>query len=272
ALLAATLAMTVPIYGGWLSGDTQRLYRYGFTLLWGVLALGATRSERTRPYLPLLLGLFGVSLGLALAYLAAHSPLSGLGGASDIPKGAAAEKVFTEVIPLSAAIALAAWLSRRSAESLGLRRGKVSQSLGLGLLVTLPLLALFAIDPSGGRDAVLSTPAVLLRSWLPWILVFSVANGFSEELWFRGLWLGGFKPVLGLPAAIHVTSLGFALMHVIVYLPDVATVAVLTPAWLFMGYAFAWIMRRTGSLWGPVLAHAVADVIFLYVAFSLGKM
>jgi membrane protease YdiL (CAAX protease family) len=61
-------------------------------------------------------------------------------------------------------------------------------------------------------------------------------------------------------------------MHVIVYLPDLSTVAVLTPAWLFMGYAYALIMRKTGSLWGPVLAHAVADVLFLFAAFSTGKM
>jgi membrane protease YdiL (CAAX protease family) len=271
-LLAVALAMTVPIYGGWLSGDSQRVFRYGFTVLWGILALGATRSERTRPYLPLLLSLFGVSLGFALAYLSAHSPLSGLGGASDTPKGAAAQKVLTEVIPISAAIFFAAWLSRRTLESLGLRRAKVRQSLGLGLLATLPLLALFAIDPSGGRDAVLATPTAVILSWLPWIVLFSLANGFMEELWFRGLWLGGFKPVLGLPAAIHATSLAFALMHVIVYLPDVATVAVLTPAWLFMGYAYALIMRKTGSLWGPVLAHAFADVIFLLAAFSAGKM
>jgi membrane protease YdiL (CAAX protease family) len=272
ALLAVALAMTVPIYGGWLSGDTQRIFRYGFTVLWGLLALGATRSGRTRPYLPLLLGLFGISLGLALAYLAAHSPLSGLGGAPGTPRGAAAEKIFTEVIPVSAAIFLSAWLSRRNLGSLGLRGGRAWQSLGLGVLTTLPLVALFAIDPSGGRDAVLRTPVAVLASWLPWILLFSTANGFMEELWFRGLWLGGFKPVLGLPAAIHVTSFAFALMHVIVYLPDVATVAVLTPAWLFMGYAYALIMRRTGSLWGPVLAHTLADVIFLLAAFSAGKM
>ena len=199
-----------------------------------------------------------------------HSPASAAPRAPQ--EGAAAEKIFTEVIPVSAAIFLSAWLSRRSLGSLGLRGGKVWQSLGLGLLATLPLLALFAIDPSGGRDAVLRTPIAVLASWLPWIVLFSVANGFMEELWFRGLWLGGFKPVLGLPAAIHVTSLAFALMHVIVYLPDVATVAVLTPAWLFMGYAYALIMRRTGSLWGPVLAHALADVLFLLAAFGAGKM
>jgi membrane protease YdiL (CAAX protease family) len=271
-LLAVALAMTVPIYGGWLSGNAHRVFRYGLTLLWAGLALGATRSERTKPYLPLLLSLFGLSLGFASAYFAGNSSLAGLGGNWSTPKGAAYDKILTEVIPVSAAIFLAAWLSRRGLESLGLRGGKVWQSLGLGLLATLPLLVLFAIDPSGGRDAVLRTPVAVLGSWLPWIVLFSVANGFMEELWFRGLWLGGFKPVLGQSAAIHVTSLAFALMHVIVYLPDVMTVAVLTPAWLFMGYAYALILRKTGSMWGPVLAHALADILFLLTAFSAGKM
>jgi membrane protease YdiL (CAAX protease family) len=39
-----------------------------------------------------------------------------------------------------------------------------------------------------------------------------------------------------------------------------------------MGYAYGLIMRKTGSLWGPVLAHATADVLFLFVSFSTGKM
>lgn len=272
AVLAIGLAMTVPIYGGWLSGDAQRAFRYGFPLLWGGLALAAARTERTKSLVPLLLSLFGVSLGFAFAYIAANSSLAGLGGPWHTPKGAAADKILTEVIPVCAAVFLAAWLSRRSLESLGLRGGKAGQSLGLGLLTTLPLVALFAIDPSGGRDAVLSTPVAVLGSWLPWIVLFSVANGFMEELWFRGLWLGGFKPVLGLPAAIHVTSLAFCAMHVIVYWGDVAAIAVLTPAWLFIGYAYGLIMRKTGSLWGPVLAHTLADVLFLLAAFSAGKM
>lgn len=272
AVLAVGLAMTVPIYGGWLSGDTQGAFRYGFPIFWSALALAAARHERAKSFVPLLLSLFGVSLGFAFAYLAASSPLAGLGGPWQSPKGAAANKILTEVIPICAAMFLAAWLSRRGLASLGLCGGEAWQSLSLGLLAALPLVGLFAIDPSGGRDAVLSTPAAVLGSWLPWILLFSVANGFMEELWFRGLWLGAFGPVVGPSAAIHVTSLAFCAMHVMVYWGDLGEIAVLAPAWLFMGYAYALIMRKTGSLWGPVLAHAFADVLFLLAAFSAGKM
>jgi CAAX protease family protein len=271
-LLAIALAMTVPIYSGWLSGDAERAYRFGLPLLWGALALAAARIERVKPFSPLLLSLFGVSLGFALAYMVGSRPVDALGLSWHTPKGAAVAKILSEVIPMCAAIFLAAALARRSLESLGVRAGRVWLSLGLGLLATIPLLALFAFDPSGGRQAVVSTPGVVLRSWLPWIVLFSIANGFMEELWFRGLWYGAFKQVLGAPAAMHVTSLAFCIMHVIVYWSDPMAIAMLTPAWLFMGYAYAVIMRKTGSLWGPVLAHAIADVLFLLIAFSTGKM
>ena len=35
ALLLVTLLMTVPIYGGWLSGNLQPAFRFGLPLLWG---------------------------------------------------------------------------------------------------------------------------------------------------------------------------------------------------------------------------------------------
>jgi membrane protease YdiL (CAAX protease family) len=272
AVLAIGLAMTVPIYGSWFSGDANRTFRVSLALLWGGLALATSKTERARPFNGIFLSLFGVSLGLALAHVVGSRPVRFFGVSVETPKGAAVDKIFAEVIPLCAAVVLAARMARRSLASLGLRGGHPWQSLGLGLLVSVPLLALFAFDPSGGRDGVLSTPAALLRSWLPWIVLFSIANGFSEELWFRGLWLGGFKDALGATAAMHVTSLAFCLMHVVVYWGDPVAILMLTLPWLFMGYAYAWIVRRTGSLWGPVLSHAIADALFLLIAFSSGKM
>jgi len=272
ALLAAALFATVPVYGGWLSGGLAAAYRFGLPLLWAALAFAAARSERLRPISILLLGLFGVSLGFALAYVVGSRPLDYLGLSWATPKGAAVGKVLSEVLPVCAAVFLAALLARLGLDSLGLRGGRVWLSLGLGLLATIPLLVLFAVDPSGGREAVLSTPAATLASWLPWIVLFSVTNGFMEELWFRGLWFAAFKPALGSSAAMHVTSVAFCIMHVIVYWRDPTAIIMLTPAWLYMGYAYALIRRKTGTLWGAVLAHAIADVMFLLIAFSTGKM
>lgn len=127
-------------------------------------------------------------------------------------------------------------MGRLSLESLGLRGGQTARSLGLGLLASAPMVLLFLIDPSGGRDAVLATPPAVFASWLPWIIIFSIANGFMEELWFRGLWLAAFKPVIGAAAALHVTSLSFWLGHVIVYWDDPTAIVMLSAVWLYMGY------------------------------------
>lgn len=272
ALLVAALVMTVPIYGHWLSGGLEPAFRYALPLLWGGLALVVASSKHPKPGPTLLLSLFGVSLGFAIAYVVGSRPIDWLGLSWATPKGAAVAKIFAEVLPVCGAIALAAVLARLRPADLGLRGGRVGVSLGLGLLATIPLLVLFAIDPSGGRDAVVATPTQTLRSWLPWILLFSAANGFMEELWFRGLWLGTFTQVIGSSAALHVTSLAFCMMHVIVYWADPIAIMMLTPAWLFMGYAYALIVQRTGSLWGPVAAHTAADVLFFLIAFSTSKL
>jgi len=269
-LLAAALVTCVPVYGHWFSGGVEDLYRFGMPLLWGGLALATTKSARLAPFRASLLGLFGVSLGLALAHIVGSRPLDMLGLSSTTPKGAAVDKIFSEVIPVCAAIFLAAFLARLGLEALGLRGGRVWLSLGLGLLATIPLLALFAVDPSGSSKAVLALPVPTLRSWFPWIVAFSIANGFMEELWFRGLWLAAFKQAVGPSAAMHVTSVAFCIMHVIVYWREPTAILMLTPVWLYMGYAYAVIVRKTGSLWGAVLAHAIADVIFMYIYFTTG--
>jgi membrane protease YdiL (CAAX protease family) len=67
---------------------------------------------------------------------------------------------------------------------------------------------------------------------------------------------------------MHVTSLAFCVSHVTVYWRDPTAVLILTPVWLYMGYAYAAIMRKTGSLWGVVLAHAIADTVYMYIAFA----
>ncbi|MFH0944600.1 MAG: hypothetical protein V2A76_05320, partial [Planctomycetota bacterium] len=132
AFLAAALAVSVPVYGGWLSGDLARAFRFGMPVLWGVLALATAKNERGKAFTPILLGLFGVSLGFALAYVVGSRPIDLLGLSWRTPKGAAVDKIFSEVITVSAALFMATVLSRRSLASLGLRGGRVGLSLALG--------------------------------------------------------------------------------------------------------------------------------------------
>ena len=192
ALFAAALVTAVPVYGGWLSGGLATAYRFGMPLIWGILALAAARTERFKGAYQALMSLFGVSLGFALAHVIGSRPLSMLGLSASTPQGAAAAKVLSEVIPVCAAILLAAVIGRRSLDSFALGRSRVWLSLGLGVLASVPLLVYAWLDPAGDMARLLALPRPTVLSWLPWIVLFSVANGFMEELWFRGSWFGAF--------------------------------------------------------------------------------
>jgi len=247
-----------PAYTGLRSHTLEIAYRFGLPAVSGVLALAGTRIKRLRPVRPVLLSLFGVSLGIGLGYVVGNWPLETLALSTATPHRAAVAKL-SEAIPMYAAIFLATALARRNLGSLSLRKGR----LWLGLLSAVPMLAFLALVPGAGAGELLAVPAAKILSWLPWVALFSVANGFMEELWFRGSWFGTFRELVGTPAALHVTSPAFSAMHVIGYWSQPAALVLLWPVFLYVGYACALIVRKTRSLWGAVLGHAITDLMFV---------
>jgi membrane protease YdiL (CAAX protease family) len=105
-----------------------------------------------------------------------------------------------------------------------------------------------------------------LRENIIWILVFVFANGFMEELFFRGIFLERlnryFKPVW----SILLTSICFAAPHLTVnYSSDVL---------LFSGIVFAlgmmcgYAMYYTRSIIAPMFIHAGADLMIIIPVFA----
>lgn len=93
-----------------------------------------------------------------------------------------------------------------------------------------------------------------------------------EELLFRRvffarLWQAG-RPALGgvLSAAL------FALMHEVPFVGDkpLAGTLVLWVTYGFMGLAFAWVYRRTGTLWAAVATHALNNTLALGLGIVFG--
>jgi len=72
-----------------------------------------------------------------------------------------------------------------------------------------------------------------LAAAVVWGLVFSIANGFMEELWLRGIFLKRFEPVLANNGSV----------------------------WLTCGY----LIVESDSLGGAVIIHAASD-FFLFIA------
>ncbi len=97
---------------------------------------------------------------------------------------------------------------------------------------------------------------------IPMVLVFSLANGFREELVYRAVFLKGFQANIGVIATIIVTTLVFTLAHVDVsYTP--ANLIIFAIVLVMIGVIGSLIMMKTGSLIGAVLFHAGADVLLI---------
>lgn len=264
-LLIGGLIVAVPAYMGTLPPDLRQNLRLGVPVALLLVTVLIYSARRLEPYRQIALALLAVSLGLAAARFVGDVPLTWLGWSVDTPQGATIGKVG-ESLPIILAILLVTLLGGGSLSSLFLRRGQLGRSLvyglGIGVLCLIPFVVM------GGLTATLARPATTVLAWLPWLIVFSLVNGFTEELWFRGSWMSRFGEVVGPRTALYTTTAIFALSHVIVYWSQPYALAILAVVWVLLGYACGWVTYKTNTLWGAVLGHALADVLFMLGTFA----
>jgi membrane protease YdiL (CAAX protease family) len=88
------------------------------------------------------------------------------------------------------------------------------------------------------------------------LIIAALVPGICEEIAFRGLIQGGIRRTYGVKAAVIVTSLLFAFIH-------------LSPwnffALIAMGMFLGILREKTGSIWPGAVAHAVNNAIALSV-------
>jgi membrane protease YdiL (CAAX protease family) len=83
--------------------------------------------------------------------------------------------------------------------------------------------------------------------------VLSVAAGLGEEIAYRGYALSMLAPMLGVPGAAVATSVVFGILHGYQGLLGIVRTGV-------MGGMLAWGFLASGSLWPPIVAHALIDL------------
>jgi membrane protease YdiL (CAAX protease family) len=253
-------------YRPMLSGDVDLIARVGVAIVFLLAALLARRSERFRPYWPVLFALFVASLAMFLDfYLNLRAwILPALGVALKTPVGLAIDKLESSLLIIVSVILLTV-VAGGSLGSIYMQRGNLRLGLALGL-GTFLLAAVASIPLAGwlfgGKD--LSVARVV--PWIPWILIFVLANATAEELLFRGLFLRKLEPHLGAFAANLLIAIVFTLHHTGVnYTPqELLFLAFLFPLALAWGYT----MQKTDSLWGSVLFHAGMDIPIVLGLFS----
>ena len=99
-----------------------------------------------------------------------------------------------------------------------------------------------------------------------WILIFVFANGFMEELIFRGIFLKKLNLYMKPVWSIILTSICFAVPHLTVnYAPDVLYFFGIV---FVLGIICGFAMHYTRSIISPMLIHAGADLLIIIPIFA----
>lgn len=159
------------------------------------------------------------------------------------------------IIPVVIILTLAV---KEDFKSIYLSRGNLKQGLIFGLISFL-IFALITIWIGSSTEGYLSA----LAKGFHWVLLFVFVNALMEELWFRGIFLKKYAPLIGRIASILVTSLVFGISHInaTYYFPGGGLVFGFVVFGL--GVVGAWSMYKTDSLIGAVIFHAGYDLIVI---------
>ena len=164
-------------------------------------------------------------------------------------------------------------ISRISGESLrsifltkgNLKRGLFIGSIGFAgfAVVSIPA-ATFLFQ---GQDVTVAKAI----SWTGPLLVTVFANGFREELLYRGLFLKKFESLLGTRSSNSLQAIIFSLSHTVagrgsmIYTPYIFVLVIFT---LVLGLVWGLVMQKTNSLLGSALFHAGSDLSVFLGIFS----
>lgn len=95
------------------------------------------------------------------------------------------------------------------------------------------------------------------------LLLVAVVVPFAEELFFRGMLYPLLRARLGAAASIALNAALFALAHV---------VPLLLPGLFVVGVILAYLRERSGSIWPPMLYHAMQNATaLLLINAALGQ-
>jgi membrane protease YdiL (CAAX protease family) len=238
--------------------------RIAFIVVLLASSLLLRRSERFSKYWLVFFAFFTAALAQALDYYFSGWSLNLLGLDVGTPAGVVLDKLestFLIVVPIIL-------LTRLSGNSMGfiyLQKGNLKQGLIIGLTVFV-VVAVVSIPWARFQYQTGDLNLQRIAPWIPWILLFVLANGFNEELLFRGLFFGKLEPLIGAFPANLCMAIPFVALHYGVdYTQNIfLLMALLLPLGLALGY----VMQRTNSIIASWLIHASFDIAVVLALFS----
>ena len=228
-----------------------------------VLSLVARNSQRLHSYWQLLFALFVLTLVYALDFIVNVYILDYLKVPVNTPTTIALQKLNEALIVISMVIGCTL-ASGNDLRSIYIQKGNWKLGLKIGL-VAFFLAALLSIPMATFFNTQNLTISRALP-WLPWILIFVLANAALEETLFRGLFLRKLERFFGKLLSNILIAVVFTLIHGTATYPrdQYAFLAVVFPLALAWGY----ITQKTEGLWGSILFHAGMDIPIILSVFS----
>jgi membrane protease YdiL (CAAX protease family) len=266
-LFAAIGSLIMIVFSPWrplLGRVNDYLGRIGLVILLLIVVLLVRRSRRYEDYAQVLFGLLIMVIAVSLDWVFGIYLIDYLDVNGNTPSGYALLKLNESAV-IVCVIILFTEISGGSLGSIYIHKGNLKQGLTIGLIAfvfaaagSIPMSTLLF----KGRDLDLAR----MIPWMPWLLIFVLANATLEELLFRGLFLRKLEPFYGKFISNCLIAFVFTVLHgAAAYTSDqYMFLAVLFPLALAWGY----IMQKTDSLWGSILFHAGMDIPIMLGIFS----
>jgi uncharacterized protein len=265
----------LPLSAGYVPGDVAR-FAYGLLVTGALLglALAAKRTPALRRYWELPLAFFGMALFILAdryvpQFLGTHilhdTPVPGNPLASTV--SGTIVIALDELLLTVIAVLVVVWISRSSLGSIYLRRGRFGRAYVIGIIGFVAFYVLTYRVLSHTRFMPVNGTISFSRylGLTPALLVVVAANGFLEELMFRGLLMSKLNIAFGPYLSIFVQAVIFASWHVgVSYTSSVLFFVgfVAFPLGLIGGY----LTRSAGSILPSSILHAGADIP-IYLGF-----
>jgi membrane protease YdiL (CAAX protease family) len=225
-----------------------------------ILAWFLKRNENGKVYWQLFYAFFVAGLAILVSTVFTDQLLNMFGLAPTNPRGMAAAKFFESLLRVLIILVLIRIVGV-DWRSLYLQKGKIVLGLVVGI-ITFIILAAVAFIPFGNQNGMTEK----LLSLSPWILIFVFANGFMEELLYRGLFLKGYEKFLGKWLSNLLAAIVFTLVHVqVMYVSQLVPFLIVT---FILALLWGYLMQKTDSLWGSMLFHAGADCMIILGVFA----
>ncbi len=215
-------------------------------------------------YREILLGLFIMSAAVSLDWVFGLYLIDSLKVTTNTPAGYALLKL-NECIVVVSVIVIFTRLSGGSLSSIYIQKGNLKLGLIIGLSTFL-LAAAGSIPMANSLFKGQELEFSRIIPWIPWILIFVLANASMEEILFRGLFLRKLEPFYGKFISNFLIAFVFTGLHLFAsYTSDqYLFIAILFPLALLWGY----IMQKTNGIWGSILFHAGMDIPVIIGIFS----